>query len=110
MAGVEVEEKRVVTLKTTDGKEIKPGDILCLSIKGQDIICRFCRLDNNSYFETVPVVTGGGAVPVRYRLHSIATCFKVKSFEVDATEQALKEVGLAAADHADQDALAPATA
>ena len=108
MAGVGVEEKRIVTVKTTDGQEIKTGDILCLSIKGQDIVCRFRRLDNNSYFETAPVVTGGGAVPVRYRLQSIATCFKVKSFEVDAPEQTLKEAAKAAADYADQDTLAPA--
>ena len=105
MAGVGVQEEKIITVTTTDGRQIKSGDILALSIKGQDIICRFSKLDNNSYFETFPLISGGGKTPVRYRLQSIATCFKVKSFEVDAQEQALKDAAAAAADHADQDTL-----
>lgn len=109
MAGVGVQEKKIVTVTTTDGQTINSGDILALSIKGQDIVCRFSKLDNNSYFETFPLISSGGKTPVRYRLQSIVTCYKVKSFEVDAPEQALKEAAKAAADHADQDTLAPAT-
>lgn len=109
MAGVGVQEKKVVTVTTTDGKQINSGDVLALSIKGQDVVCRFSKLDSNSYFETFPLIAGGGKTPVRYRLQSIVTCFKVKSFEVDAQEQTMKEAAAAAADHADQDTLAPAT-
>lgn len=103
MTGVGVEEKKIVTVKTTDGQEIKPGDILLLSVKGQDIICRFKMLDGNSYFTTAPVVTGEGATQIRYRLPSIATCFKVKSFEVDAPEETLREAAKEATDAASRE-------
>lgn len=119
MAGVGVQEKKIVTVTTTDGMEIERGDILCLSIKGQDIVCRFCEIDGNSYFVTTPVISDGGKKEVKYRLQSIATCFKVKSFEVFKAfkvmsfegfkeDEALKEAAQDAADHADQDTLAPA--
>jgi len=48
-----------------------------------------------------------GQEPVKYRLSSIDLCYKVKAFDVEI-DKAAKEAGADAADHADQDALAPA--
>lgn len=105
MAGIGVKEIKNVEITTTDGKRIKRNDLIVICIKGQDIICRFLELDKNSYFVTKPMVAGQD--PVKYRVSSIALCYKVKTFDVEIDEKA-KEAGADAADHADQNALAPA--
>lgn len=105
MAGIGVEEVKTINITTTDRKKIKAGDTIVICIKGQDILCKFVELDKNSYFVTKPLVAG--QEPVKYRLSSIDLCYKVKAFDVEIDKVA-KEAGTDAADHADQDALAPA--
>lgn len=105
MAGIGVREIKNVEITTTDGKKIKRDDLIVICIKGQDIVCRFLELDKNSYFVTKPLVAG--QEPVKYRVTSIDLCYKVKTFDVEIDEKA-KEAGADAADHADQDTLAPA--
>lgn len=105
MAGIGVKEIKDVEITTTDGKKIKRNDLIVICIKGQDIVCRFFELDKNSYFVTKPLVAG--QEPIKYRISSIDLCYKVKSFETEIDEKA-KEAGADAADHADQDTLAPA--
>lgn len=107
MAGIGVKEIKNVEITTTDGKKISKNDLIVICIKGQNIVCRFAELDKNSYFVTLPIVGEGG--PIKYRLSSIDLCYKVKAFDVEMDEKA-KEAGADAADYADQDALAPATA
>lgn len=105
MAEIGVKEIKNVEITTTDGRKIKKDDLIVICIKGQDIICKFVELDKNSYFVTKPLVAG--QEPVKYRLSSIDLCYKVKAFDVEI-DKAAKEAGTDAADHADQDALAPA--
>lgn len=105
MAGIGVKEIKNVEITTTDGRKIKKDDLIVICIKGQDIICKFVELDKNSYFVTKPLVAG--QEPVKYRLSSIDLCYKVKAFDVEI-DKAAKEAGENAADHADQDTLAPA--
>lgn len=105
MAGIGVKEIKDVEITTTDGKKIKRNDIIVICIKGQDIVCRFLELDKNSYFVTKPLVAG--QEPIKYRVSSIDLCYKVKAFDVEIDAKA-KEAGADAADHADQDTLAPA--
>lgn len=105
MAGIGVKEIKDVEITTTDGKKIKRNDIIVICIKGQDIVCRFLELDKNSYFVTKPMVAG--QEPIKYRVSSIDLCYKVKAFDVEIDAKA-KEAGADAADHADQDTLAPA--
>lgn len=105
MAGIGVEEVKTINITTTDGKKIKAGDTIVICIKGQDILCKFVELDKNSYFVTKPLVAG--QEPVKYWLSSIDICYKVKAFDVEIDKTA-KEAGADAADHADQDTLAPA--
>lgn len=105
MAGIGVKEIKNVEITTTDGRKIKKDDIIVICIKGQDIVCRFVELDKNSYFVTMPLVAG--KEPVKYRLSSIDLCYKVKAFDVEIDKVA-KKAGADAADHADQDTLAPA--
>ncbi len=101
MAGIGVQEIKKVEISTTDGQKIKEGDLIVIGVKGQDVVCRFMELDKGGYFVTVPVV--GGPDPVKYRVNSITFCYKVKTFQVDKKPDAAE-----AADHADQDTLAPA--
>ena len=105
MAGIGVKEIKDVEITTTDGKKIKRNDIIVICIKGQDIVCRFLELDKNSYFVTKPLVAG--QEPIKYRVSSIDLCYKVKTFDVEIDTKA-KEAGADAADHADQNTLAPA--
>ncbi len=105
MAGIGVREIKNVEITTTDGKKIKRDDLIVICIKGQDIVCRFLELDKNSYFVTKPLVAG--QEPIKYRVSSIDLCYKVKAFDVEIDTKA-KEAGADAADHADQDTLAPA--
>lgn len=105
MAGIGVKEIKNVEITTTDGKKIKRNDLIVICIKGQDIVCRFLELDKNSYFVTKPLVAGQELI--KYRISSIDLCYKVKAFDVEIDEKA-KEAGADAADHADQDTLAPA--
>lgn len=105
MAGIGVREIKNIEITTTDGKKIKRDDLIVICIKGQDIVCRFLELDKSSYFVTKPMVAGQD--PIKYRVSSIDRCYKVKAFDVEIDEKA-KEAGAEAADHADQDTLAPA--
>ena len=106
MAGIGVQEIKKVEISTTDGQKIKEGDLIVIGVKGQDVVCRFAELDKGGYFVTVPVV--GGPDPVKYRVNSITFCYKVKTFQVDKKPDAAAEAAEVAADHADQDTLAPA--
>lgn len=105
MAGIGVKEIKDVEITTTDGKKIKRNDIIVICIKGQDVVCRFLELDKNSYFVTKSLVAGQELI--KYRVSSIDLCYKVKAFDVEIDTKA-EEAGADAADHADQDALAPA--
>lgn len=78
MAGIGVEEVKTVNITTTDGQKIKRGDTIVICIKGQDVVCRFVELDKSGYFVTKPLVAG--TEPVKYRLNSIAKCYKVTQF------------------------------
>lgn len=106
MAGIGVQEIKKVEISTTDGQKIKEGDLIVIGVKGQDVVCRFAELDKGGYFVTVPVV--GGPDPVKYRVNSITFCYKVKTFQVDKEPDAAADAAEVAADHADQDTLAPA--
>lgn len=103
MAGIGVQEVKTVNITTTDGQKIDAGDTIIICVKGQDIVCRFVELDKNSYFVTQPLVAGKEAV--KYRLSSIAQCYKVTSFvwENKNNEDAAQEAGADAA----QDVLQP---
>lgn len=106
MAGIGVEEVKTVNITTTDGQKIKAGDALVLCIKGEDILCRFIELDKGGYFVTEPILNRGEPVTVKYRLNSIAACYKVTQFTWDDREkqqEAAKEAGQDAA----QDVLQP---
>ena len=106
MAGLGVQEIKKVEITTTDGQKIKEGELIVIGVKGQDVVCRFSELDKGGYFVTVPVV--GGPEPVKYRVNSITFCYKVKTFQVDKKPDAAAGAAENAADHADQDTLAPA--
>lgn len=106
MAGIGIEEVKTVNITTTDGQKIKKGDVLVLCIKGEDIVCRFLELDKGGYFVTEPILNRGGATTTKYRLNSIAACYKVTKFSWDDREmqqEAADEAGQGAA----QDALQP---
>lgn len=107
MAGIGVQEVKSVKITTTDGLKIKEGDLIVIGIKGQDVVCRFSELDKGGYFVTFPVVVED-AEPVKYRINSITYCYKVKTFEVNKKPDAAADAAEVAADHADQDTLAPA--
>ncbi len=106
MAGIGVQEIKKVEITTTDGQKIKEGELIVIGVKGQDVVCRFAELDKGGYFVTVPVV--GGPEPVKYRVNSITFCYKVKTFQVDKKPDTAAGAAKNAADHADQDTLAPA--
>lgn len=106
MAGINIKEIKTTRITTTDGKEIKPGDIILIGIKGQDVVCKFKEINASGYFVTEPVVTG--LKPIQYRPASITSCFKVSSLEVDVDE-GLQGAAKVAATEADAGALAPAT-
>lgn len=106
MAGIGVREIKKVEISTTDGQKIKEGDLIVIGVKGQDVVCRFAELDKGGYFVTVPVV--GGPDPVKYRINSIIFCYKVSDFGIDRGDGLIEDLGRVAADHADQDTLAPA--
>lgn len=106
MAGITVEEVRAVKISTTDGKELKKGDLILIGIKGQDVVGTFQEMDKAGYFVIKPVVTS--LEPLRYRPASVTACFKVSSLEVDVTE-GLQGAAKVAAVEANADVLAPAT-
>lgn len=83
-----VEEIKTTVIKTSDGKEIKPGDKVLLNIKEQDIICTFNEIDGMGYIVTVPFTK---SEPVRYRTRSIDACYKLIDFELDAELSFIEE-------------------
>lgn len=104
MAGIGIEEVKTVNITTTDGQKIEMGDIIVICVKGQDVVCRFVELDKNGYFVTAPLVAETGAV--KYRLNSIAKCYKVTQFvwnDQTKGESAAEDAGADAA----QDVLQP---
>lgn len=104
MAGIGIEEVKTVNITTTDGQKIEMGDIIVICVKGQDVVCRFVELDKGGYFVTEPLVAGTGAV--KYRLNSIAKCYKVTQFvwhDQTKGENADEDTGTGAA----QDVLQP---
>lgn len=86
MAGIGVEEVKTINITTTDGQKIKAGDMLVLCIKGEDILCRFIELDKGGYFVTEPILNRGDHITTKYRLNSIAACYKVTQFTWDDRE------------------------
>lgn len=78
MAGIGVKEVKTVTVTASDGQRIQAGDTIVICVKGQDVVCRFVELDGNSYFVTAPLVAGKERV--KYRVSSIAKCYKVTNF------------------------------
>lgn len=83
MAGISVEEKRTVTVRTTDGQEIVEGDMLLLRVRGQDVVCTFKGMDGRGYFMTSPATAGVAKSVVMYRPGSIDRCHKVISLIID---------------------------
>lgn len=109
MAGIEVTEVKSISVRTTDGVELKAGDAIVICIKGEDIVCEFVRMDGNNYFVTRPLVAGKHIV--KYRPSSIEKCYRITSFTwMDRAKERLENAAAPATDYADQDTLAPATA
>lgn len=102
MAGIGVEEVKTVNITTTDGQKINAGDALVLCIKGEDILCHFIELDKGGYFVTAPILKREEPATVKYRLNSIAACYKVTQFTWDDQEMQQE-----AAKDAAQDILQP---
>lgn len=80
-SGIQIETKTLTTIRTTDGLPVKEGDAILLKVKDETILCTFVGLSNGGYFVTNPY--DGTGTEVKYRLGSIAACFKVKKFEFD---------------------------
>lgn len=106
MVGIKVEEIKTTRISTTDGKELKKGDLIMVGIKGQDVVGTFQEIDKAGYFVIKPVVTS--LKPLKYRPASVTACFKVSSLEVDVDE-GLQGAAKVAAVEANTDVLAPAT-
>lgn len=79
MPAINIEEKKIVTITTDDGQEIREGDtILIKATSGEDILCIFKNL-KDGYFCTE---TFTDHKPVRYRLKSVTAAKKVNSAHV----------------------------
>ena len=84
MPAINIEEKKIVTITTDDGQEIREGDaILIRATSGEDILCIFRDL-KDGYFCTE---TFTEHAPVRYRLKSVVAAKKVKSVELMSKEE-----------------------
>jgi hypothetical protein len=106
MAGIKIEEIKSTKISTTDGKELKPGDLILIGVKGQDVIGTYKEISATGYFVVEPLVTA--SKQVQYRPSSITACFKVDALELD-TENDIEGAAKLAAVEADAGALAPAT-
>lgn len=104
-SGIQIETRTLTTIRTTDGLAVKKGDTILLKVKDETIVCTFVGLSGGGYFVTQPFDESG--TEVKYRLGSIAACFKVKRFEFDNGQQA-EEAAEHAAEPVDQQTLAEA--
>lgn len=84
-SGIQIETRTLTTIRTTDGLQVKKGDAILLKVKDETIICNFVGLSNGGYFVTTPFDESGAEV--KYRLGSIAACFKVGKFEFEKAEE-----------------------
>ncbi|MDD3251787.1 MAG: hypothetical protein PHV18_04410 [Lachnospiraceae bacterium] len=82
MAGIGIKEIKTVEITTTDGRKLAPGDLVCIRVRGQDVICHFLEMEKNNYFVTSTVTSTEEAEKVKYRLSSIEQCFKVENFKL----------------------------
>lgn len=103
MDGIGIKEIKMVRITTSDGLEIDKDDLLCIQVKGEDVICRFVTYDSAGYIVTRAVAHSNKEI--KYRPSSITACYKVKAFELDTAEnrKAAQEVAITAV----QDVLQP---
>ena len=77
-SGIQVSTKTIVTITDTDGEPIKPGDLILLRIRNEDILCTFREMNTGGYFVTRSFTDP--ETENKYRTGSIAACRKVKTF------------------------------
>nr|WP_325300222.1 hypothetical protein [uncultured Dysosmobacter sp.] len=78
MPGLNIEEKKVVTIRDSLDNEIKPGTTILIRKQGEDILCSFKALEGG-YFKTE---TMDGAHQNKYRVASIESCKTVEAFTI----------------------------
>jgi len=103
-SGIQIETKTLTTIKTTDGMPVKKGDTILLKVKDETILASFVGLSGGGYFVTTPFDESG--TEVKYRLGSIAACFKVEA--VTFTKEKKEPADSPAAAPADAQTLAEA--
>lgn len=104
VSGIRIETKTLTTIKTTDGMPVKKGDTILLKVRDETVLCSFVGLSGGGYFVTTPFDESGAEV--KYRLGSIAACFKVEAVTFAKEKQASAES--AAEEPADAQTLAEA--
>ena len=75
---VQIKKTYTEVALTSDGKALKKGDLIVLTVGGQDIVTRFDGIDHG-YFKTV----NDRKHTQKYRMGSIDLCYKVDMFVVD---------------------------
>ena len=85
-SGIQIETQTLTTVKTTDGLPIRKGDTILLKVRDETILCTFTEISGSGYFVTSPF--DGSGAEVKYRISSIAACFRIDKVEYAKGEQA----------------------
>lgn len=85
--GIQVEERTIVEVFTSDGQKLKTGDEIMIRVRSEDIICTFEGIDR-TYFVTQ---TLDGSSINKYRFQSVKNCRKVSIGYLELTENQKEE-------------------
>lgn len=85
MAGINIEEQKVVHITASDGTPISRGDMLLLRAGDEDVLCRFVEV-NNGYFVTETIDKGACQKQNKYRLGTIKKSMVVEDIRFRAKE------------------------
>ena len=84
MAGLKIEKQELLTVRGSDGSEVKIDDIVVMrTYRDEDVLCRYKGMQEG-YIITE---TMDGKTENRYRVNSIADCKVVKHIEIRKGEE-----------------------
>lgn len=79
MAGLKIEKQELLTVRGSDGSEVKINDLVVMrTYRDEDVLCRFKGMQAG-YIITE---TMDGKTENRYRVNSIADCKVVEHIEI----------------------------
>lgn len=84
MAGLKIEKQELLTVRGSDGSEVKVDDIVVMrTYRDEDVLCRFKGMQTG-YIITE---TTDGKIENRYRVSSISDCRVVEHIEIRKGEE-----------------------